>query len=351
MRLKGVVYDVGRAMGPWSPNWRPDYSRALMRRELNVIQTDLHANAVRLASRDPRRLLEAADYAISIGLHVLIGPELWNATPQQTLRYVTEVAAAAEPLFRRFPEELTFCVGNELTLLMRGMVPGRNHAQRTRVPGLREFVLSDQETLRAFLADLATSVRRVYGGPITYCALPFERVDWSHFDLVSVNYYRQSPQGLSAQQYLSKITEFQAAGKPVLITELGFASCEDADNPEYLGSFNATGLSLLCAHLPGMRRFARMRVRTEHQRDEPTQARLLADQLQLLDQAGVDGAFIMCFSFPLARYSADARYDIDATSLSLVRALPRNQHGTTYPDTPWEPKQAFHAVASYYATR
>ncbi|MGH2861463.1 MAG: hypothetical protein ACRDLT_08140 [Solirubrobacteraceae bacterium] len=51
MRLKGVVYDVGRAMGSWSPNWRPDYTSALMRRELEIIQTDLHANAVRLASR------------------------------------------------------------------------------------------------------------------------------------------------------------------------------------------------------------------------------------------------------------------------------------------------------------
>ena len=25
-------------------------------------------------------------------------------------------------------------------------------------------------------------------------------------------------------------------------------------------------------------------------------------------------------------------------------------HGTTYPDLPWEPKQAFGAVASFYAT-
>lgn len=351
MRLNGVVYDVGRAMGPWSPTWRPDYTSALMRRELNIIQTDLHANAVRLAGRDPGRLLEAAEYAISIGLHVLIGPELWNATPQQTLRYVTEAAARTELLFRRFPEDLTFCVGNEFTLFMRGIVPGRNHAQRIRVPSLREFVLSEQQTLRTFLAGLSAGVRRVYSGPITYCALPFERADWSHFDLVSVNYYRQSRQGLTAEQYLAKITEFQAAGKPVLITELGFASCQDADNPEYLGSFNATPLSLLGAHLPGIRRFVRMRVRTERQRDEPAQARLLTDQLQLLDQAGVDGAFVMCFSFPLAPYSPDARYDIDATSLSLVRALPRNQHGTIYPDMASEPKQAFHAVASYYATR
>ena len=145
LRQRGVVYDAGRAMGALSMNWRPDYSPALMRWELGIIRTELHANAVRLGGRDLRRLLAAADYAASIGLDVWLGPELWNATPQRTLRYVTEAAAASEPLFRRWPDSLAFCVGNELTALMRGIVPGRSHAQRSRSPRLREIVLSGQE--------------------------------------------------------------------------------------------------------------------------------------------------------------------------------------------------------------
>jgi hypothetical protein len=48
---------------------------------------------------------------------------------------VTEVAAAAEPLFRRWPDRLTFCVGNELTLFMRGIVP----AAITRSAATRRF--------------------------------------------------------------------------------------------------------------------------------------------------------------------------------------------------------------------
>jgi hypothetical protein len=83
-------------------------------------------------------------------------------------------------------------------------------------------------------------------------------------------------------------------------------------------------------------------------RDEQAQAGLLIDQLRLLDQAGVDGAFVMSFSFPLAPYSEDPRHDIDATALSIVRALCRGQHGTTYPDLCREPKEAFHAIARYY---
>ena len=85
-----------------------------------------------------------------------------------------------------------------------------------------------------------------------------------------------------------------------------------------------------------------------HPRDEQAQAGLLTDQLRLLDQAGVDGAFVMSFSFPLAPYSDDPRHDLDATALSIVRTLPRDQHGTTYPGVGGEPKAAFNAVARYY---
>jgi hypothetical protein len=348
LRQRGVVYDVGRAMGALSINWRPDYSPALMRRELDIIRADLHANAVRLGGRDPRRLLAAAEYAASIGLDVWIGPELWNATPKRTLHYITEAAAAAEPLFRRWPDHLTFCIGNELTLLMRGIVPGPNHARRSRSPILREIVLSGQHTLRAFLADAAASVRRVYSGPISYCALPFERVDWDHFDVIGVNHYRQTRQGLTTDQYLAKISQLQATGKPVAITEFGFAACREAGNPEFLGTLNATPLSLLRSLIPVIGQLIRPRVRTVHPRDERAQAGLLINQLQMLDQAGVDGAFVMSFSFPLAPYSEDPRHDIDATALSIVRTLPRGQHGTTYPDVCWEPKEAFHAIAHYY---
>ena len=87
-----------------------------------------------------------------------------------------------------------------------------------------------------------------------------------------------------------------------------------------------------------------------HPRDEQPQARLLVNQLQLLDQAGVDGAFVMCFSFPLAPYSEEPRHDLDATALSIVRALAHGQRGTAYPEMAWEPKAAFQAIASYYAT-
>jgi hypothetical protein len=111
--------------------------------------------------------------------------------------------------------------------------------------------------------------------------------------------------------------------------------------------YNATAASLLAQRLPGIGRHLRRRVRRVYQRDEPLQARLLVDQLALLDQIGVAGIYIMSFTFPLAPYDPDPHHDIDPTSLSLVRTLPRGEHGTSYPDLAWEPKDAFHAVAAY----
>jgi hypothetical protein len=43
---------------------------------------------------------------------------------------------------------------------------------------------------------------------------------------------------------------------------------------------------------------------------------------------------------------AGLRHDLDMIATSLVKTYARG-HGTTYPDLPWEPKQAFGAVASF----
>ena len=130
MRWCGVVYDVGRAMGPRSADWRPDYTPALVRRELEIIRADLGATAVRVCARDPRRLAFAAAYALDLGLDVWVCPELWNATPAATLEHLAAAAPIVEELRRRAPERVTLSVGNELTFFMRGIVPGRTHHLR-----------------------------------------------------------------------------------------------------------------------------------------------------------------------------------------------------------------------------
>jgi hypothetical protein len=85
-------------------------------------------------------------------------------------------------------------------------------------------------------------------------------------------------------------------------------------------------------------------------RDEALQARELTETLAILDAAGVDGAFVATFAEPLFGFSENLRYDLDMSSLSLVKSYPHGC-GTTYPDMSWEPKEAFRAVADFYANQ
>lgn len=44
MRFNGVCYDVGRSM--MGQDWRPDFDLGQVRRELEIVQGDLHCNSV-----------------------------------------------------------------------------------------------------------------------------------------------------------------------------------------------------------------------------------------------------------------------------------------------------------------
>ena len=97
-----------------------------------------------------------------------------------------------------------------------------------------------------------------------------------------------------------------------------------------------------------MGRFVRPRLNGAYVRDEAMQARELSNQLNILDAAGVDGAFVFTFVTPRNPYNQDPKYDLDMASYSLVKSYVEG-HGRTYPDMTWEPKESFHAVADYYA--
>jgi hypothetical protein len=93
-----------------------------------------------------------------------------------------------------------------------------------------------------------------------------------------------------------------------------------------------------------------MRLNGDYVRDEPMQARELAETLALLDTAGVDGAFVNEFITAENPTSDNPRYDLDMNAFGLVKTY-RHGTGTTYPDMTWEPKQSFAAVAACYASQ
>lgn len=203
--------------------------------------------------------------------------------------------------------------------------------------------------LAAFLARATRNVRGVYGGPVTYASLPFERVDWELFDIVSVDHYRDAQ---SDRHYLGVLRRLSSYGKPVVVTEFGMRAYRGADSDGSLGTgLPADWRTVAFYRLPLVGRLVRPRLRKgDHVRDEALQARRIAEDLAILDAAGVDGAFVCTFVEPLSTYSPEPRHDLDMGALSLVKSYATGR-GATYPDMPWEPKASFRAVAGFFSGR
>ena len=80
-------------------DWRPDYDPHIVDRELGIIKTDLHCNAVGISGKDIRRVLVSAEAAITQGLEAWLNPADWSdKPPEHVLACITEAARAAQPL-------------------------------------------------------------------------------------------------------------------------------------------------------------------------------------------------------------------------------------------------------------
>jgi len=351
MRLKGVCYDVGIVLGV---NWRPHFEPKVVRSELEIIRRDLHCNAVRLGGHDLSRLAFAAEVALSQGLEVWLSPQLWNRTASQSVAYLTRAAKMLETFRQRWPEKVVFSVGWEISLFSRGIIPGRSLSARMSSPRLLPIVKSGQHNgkVNADLARVAAAVRKVYGGKLTYASLVWEAVDWAPFDVVGVDHYLSTK---IEDRYLEMLRPSFDSGKPDVITEFGYEAM--AHGPMAEGFLDSAGLkpsvidtrSQLLHQLPVVGRFIRPHLRGSPVRDEGYQARQLVRQLGILESAGVEGGFVSTFISQITPYDPDPHYDLDMASSSLVRYLEHGR-GSTYPDMPWEPKEAFRAVAEFYAS-
>lgn len=390
MNRKGVCYDVGRVM--MGSQWRPKFDPKQVNRELEIIKNDLHCNAVRICGLDIERLTTASEDALRQGLEVWFSPEMWDRSQEETLQYLARAAMSAEQLRQRFPEKLKFSVGSELTLFMQGIVEGDNFFQRMNNPSFWENIKSGRhnKALNTFLSRANDAVRHVYHGEVTYFSVPLETVDWSPFDFVGVDFYRDAR---IRDVYGKMVRSYLAFNKPVVIGEFGCCTYRGAEMlggngfivtfgmmADYLGPRIALprGIADMLKIIP--------RVDGHFIRDEGLQAREIAEQLEALDAAGMEGAFVFTFVSPTSAYNDDPRFDMDLGSFSLVKSYPERdtfeqivsegakqgkelagidsvpdlstkfanvigRHGETYPDMPWQPKKSFKAVAEYYAKR
>src|SRR5215472_3131125 len=134
MRRRGMIYDTGTVFsGPgYKVPTRKKLDLATAERELQIVRDDLHCNAVRLVGSYPDRLARVTERALALGLEVWLSPTPLGRPPDETFRSFVAAAEQAERLRQQHPDRLVLVMGGELTLLMQGIVPGRDFADRAR---------------------------------------------------------------------------------------------------------------------------------------------------------------------------------------------------------------------------
>jgi hypothetical protein len=337
MRARGIGYDAGFS---FDGTRRRPFDLAVVRRELEIIHHDLHCTAVRIFGNELDQLQFAADYAAELGLEVWFSPFTHNLDEQEMLALLSDAARRAERIRQR-GAAVVFVTGAELSLFNVGFLPGDSLEERVggllrRGPEMGTHVAQVPPRMNAFLARAVALVRERFGGPVTYASVPFEGVDWTPFDILSVDLHRSKE---VEHVYQESVRKLVAQGKPVAITEFGCTTYRGA------GDHGAqSGEIVVYEHGQPVR------LKGTYVRDEEEQARYMRELLDVYSTEGVDAAFVctfVCYGLP---YRADPRVDLDMASWGVVKIL-ESGSGRAYPEMPWEPKAAFHALAEYYRER
>lgn len=321
MPRRGINYDVGTQTGPYLS--RDAFDTGQTRNDLTIIRDELHCDAVRISGTSQDRLLAATELALGLGLEVWLSPQLHDADPAQTLAYTRQCAAAAQALDSA---KLVYLLGCELTLFMRGIMKGEALFDRLRPHRMLrlKYLGTHNRPLNAFLTQANSEVREVFTGPVRYASAPIERVDWSLFDFVCLDYYRGER---NRRDYGRRLQRHFTHGKPVVITEVGCCA--------YRGAEDKAGMA-----------WAIIDPRNHNQlsgnfvRDEELQATEVIDMLRVLEASKVEGTFVFTFATPSLPHRSSPICDLDMASYGLVKC---------YDDGRWEPKRLFQALAKHYS--
>lgn len=338
--VRGVVYDVGLMYGGTSlsvADFRPEQ----VEYDMDVIADILGCNAVRIEGESLDRLAVASRKAAAKGLRVFFNPWKMAADSAQTVAYMEQAAAVAEGL-RAEGADIVFVTGCEYTLFSKGAFPGDTFDERLAwlmklgsEPNPMQQIEKGSAALNRILGSVVSAVRKHFKGDVTYASGGWESVDWSLFDYVGVDYYRN---GETAEAYVDGLKRYEAFGKPVLVMEMGCCAYQGAAER---GSF---GFAVLQGTDGEGRAVYEGGVTPV--RDEAVQAAYLEENIALLDRAGADGVFVYVFSYPIYPYSADG-IDYDMTSYALVKSLPATDARSQRLPA-WEPKRAFFRLGEVY---
>jgi hypothetical protein len=246
------------------------------------------------------------------------------------LTAISESARAAEDL-RRSGARATLVVGCELSVFMSGIMPGATYRDRlalltdptrlmTEVAGAG---LDPQAAFNDFLASGVETARAAFAGPLTYAAGLWEQVDWSAFDVVGVDAYRDAS---NRDGYADRLRAQARADRPIVVTEFGCAT--------YRGAAKVGGMGWAVVE-----RTQGARLREGIVRDEVAQAAEISELLDVMESSGVSGAFVYTYVAPSYPSDPDPIHDLDTASFALIRS---------WPDGRTEGKVAYRTVAERY---
>jgi hypothetical protein len=337
MNRKGINYDVGTAT-THNTLTREIFDPLIVQREIEIIKIGLHCNAIRISGQSIERLVLTAKYAIEQGLEIWFSPSLPDASEQETLVYLAECAQAVEQC-RQQTANIVFVVGVELTTFMKGLLEGETPLDRLgtlmnpwRLIKSTISKGSFNKKLNSFLLKATALVREHFHGQITYASGPWESVDWSHFDFVGIDYYRDS---MNKRVYEKNLRGYFKHGKPVVVTEFGSCTYQGAENKGGYG-WAVVDWEKTPPQLKG-----------EFVRDEAAQANYLIELLNIFKEARIEGAFVFTFVSSSYPHHPDPLFDLDMASYSVVKSY-LDRKGVTYKDMPWEPKESFFRLADFY---
>ncbi len=326
MRGRGITYDTG--FFPGRRDSRPGFTAAAARAEMRVIAEELRCTAVRVTGGVPERLSDAARAAAAEGLEVWFSPFPCETEPAALLSYFADCAHRAEEL-RRAGAEVVLMLGCELSLFVPGFIDGDTTFDRIAVlaSGTADYgrLLPEiRARLGQFFTACLAEVRDIFGGRITYASGTWEFLDWTPFDLVAVDAYRDAR---NAERFGEELRRLFSYGKPVVVSEFGCCTYQGA------GDRGGMGWAILTED---------RRIDGAYVRDEGEQVRYLRELLALFEESGVDSAFWFTFAgYELPHHPADPRLDLDLASYGLMRVGP---------DGALTAKEAFHALAAAYSS-
>ncbi len=341
LSIKGICYDVGTRYTPTFIT-RAELNAEIMQRELRVIKKDLNCNAVRIYGEDIKRLIECSKIALNFGLQVWLSPRLINGSENEILVYIKNCAIEAEKL-RRINQNIVFIVGNELTLDMKGLVPGDTYQERgynligNVIVNLFKSIFganTPNKMLNSFLRIAVNEIKLYFKGKITYASGNWEEVDWSIFDIIGINHYLNITNRNNYRQKLGELKHFK---KPITILEFGCGSYKGAENKGG-SSYNIVDWNK-----------QRPEIKGNSIRDENVQAKYILDLLNIFSQEGLYGAFV--YTFVETHYLADddnPLYDLDTASFNIIKVYP-DWHEKAYIKGHIIPKKSFSALANFYA--